>query len=61
MPDRRTWLDALWHSCVATLSVWIRRITTRQVLGELDNRLLADIGRTEAERRRECAKWFWRG
>jgi uncharacterized protein YjiS (DUF1127 family) len=30
-------------------------------LRDLDARLLADIGRTERERRHECAKWFWRG
>ncbi len=35
------------------------RLKTRRRLRELDARLLADVGITEAERRRECAKWFW--
>ena len=61
MPVRHAWLDALWRAFAATLSIWIRRATTRRALRELDHRLLADIGRTEHERRRECAKWFWRG
>jgi uncharacterized protein YjiS (DUF1127 family) len=61
MSDRYAWLDALWRACAGTLSVWIGRATTRQALHELDDRLLADIGRTEPERRRECAKWFWHG
>ena len=60
MSDRYAWLDALRRSCAATLRVWIRHATTRQALRELDARLLADIGRTERERRHECAKWFWR-
>jgi uncharacterized protein YjiS (DUF1127 family) len=60
MADRYAWLDALWRACAGTLSVWIRRAATRQALRELDDRLLADIGRTERDRRRECAKWFWR-
>lgn len=42
-----------------TLALWLRRMSTRRALRELDRRQLADIGRTEAERRVECAKWFW--
>jgi uncharacterized protein YjiS (DUF1127 family) len=60
MSDRRAWLETFRRTCAARLSVWIRRAATRQELHELDDRLLADIGRTELERRRECAKWFWR-
>jgi len=61
MPDRRAWFGARWRACATTLSIWIRRSTTRRRLRELEGRLLEDIGRTELERRRECAKWFWRG
>ena len=46
----------VWQ-CVARK--WRRRSKTRKVLQQLDPRELADIGRTEAERKRECAKWFW--
>ncbi len=35
------------------------RLKTRRRLRDLDARLLADVGVTEVERRRECAKWFW--
>jgi len=43
----------------ATVAIWRRRMSTRAVLRELDEHLLADIGRTEKERSAECAKWFW--
>jgi uncharacterized protein YjiS (DUF1127 family) len=36
-----------------------RRSRTRRALQQLDARELADIGRTEAERKSEYAKWFW--
>jgi uncharacterized protein YjiS (DUF1127 family) len=39
--------------------LWLRRIRTRQQLRVLDAAQLDDIGRSEAERRHECAKWFW--
>ncbi|QCK85806.1 DUF1127 domain-containing protein [Phreatobacter aquaticus] len=39
--------------------IWRERRDTRIHLGELEAHHLADIGLTEAERRRECAKWFW--
>jgi uncharacterized protein YjiS (DUF1127 family) len=38
---------------------WLQRMRTRAALRELDAHRLADIGRSEAERQRECAKWFW--
>jgi uncharacterized protein YjiS (DUF1127 family) len=40
-------------------ALWLRRVRTRQQLRVLDAAQLDDIGRSEAERRRECAKWFW--
>jgi uncharacterized protein YjiS (DUF1127 family) len=40
-------------------ATWLQRVRTRRQLAELDPRQLADIGRGERERRRECAKWFW--
>jgi uncharacterized protein YjiS (DUF1127 family) len=43
----------------AIIRLWRRRSRTRRALKTLDARLLADIGRTDAERRHECAKWFW--
>jgi uncharacterized protein YjiS (DUF1127 family) len=44
---------------IGQILLWLRRIATRRHLRELDAHQLADIGCSEAERRRECAKWFW--
>lgn len=41
------------------LRVWFHRATTRRQLRDLDARALADVGLTERERERECARWFW--
>lgn len=41
------------------LRIWYGRARTRFVPQELDARGLADVGLTEAQRRHECAKWFW--
>jgi uncharacterized protein YjiS (DUF1127 family) len=38
---------------------WLQRIRTRRRLTELDPRQLDDVGSSEPEGRRECAKWFW--
>jgi uncharacterized protein YjiS (DUF1127 family) len=43
----------------ATAAIWLRRAATRRDLRDLAAHQLVDIGRSEAERRRECAKWFW--
>jgi uncharacterized protein YjiS (DUF1127 family) len=43
----------------AVVAIWRRRMSTRVALHELEPHLLADIGKTEKQRRRECAKWFW--
>lgn len=40
-------------------ALWLRRMRTRAALRELETRGLEDIGLTEAERQRECAKWLW--
>jgi uncharacterized protein YjiS (DUF1127 family) len=47
------------RASLATAPIWFRRSETRRRLRQLDGRELADIGQTEAERQRECAKWFW--
>jgi len=41
------------------LRVWQGRCRTRRALERLEFFRLADIGLTEAVRRRECAKRFW--
>ena len=42
------------------LALWSRRHRQRADLAELDGRLLADIGKSFDDIRRECAKPFWR-
>jgi uncharacterized protein YjiS (DUF1127 family) len=49
----------LWPTLVATLLLWGERRRTRQHLSELDERLVADVGLTGAQQRRECLKLFW--
>lgn len=40
-------------------ALWLRRIATRRHLYAVEAHRLADVGLTEQQRRRECAKWFW--
>lgn len=42
------------------LARWCRRHRQRVDLAELDDHLLADIGRTREQVRHECARPFWR-
>ncbi len=43
-----------------TLRVWSQRVRERRRLGELDDRLLEDIGLTRERGRAEASKPFWR-
>lgn len=49
----------LWSLPVAVLALWPERRRTRQQLGALDDRELADVGLTRTQQRVECAKPFW--
>ena len=44
---------------VGRLAIWIQRSRGRQALRELDERLLQDIGVSDADASREAAKRFW--
>ncbi len=44
---------------LARLGAWEQRAAQRRQLAELDDRALADIGRTRAEALAEAAKPFW--
>jgi len=61
MITRWTTFFGFWQPIRSTLRLWSFRAATRQQLRDLDDRLLRDIGRSEGERRHECAKWFWQG
>ena len=58
-PDRRR--QATWRS---ELSAWIRlclaRRRQRRALGQLDERLLADVGLTRQQAAREARRACWR-
>ena len=51
---------ALLRRCGALLGEWIERARQRWALGELDERLLDDIGIPPEAARRESAMPFWR-
>lgn len=44
---------------LATIEFWRERARQRRRLARLDDRMLADIGVTRAQARREARKWFW--
>lgn len=50
-----------WAESGSVLALWWRRARTRAELSRLDEAGLADIALSEAERRAECARWFWQG
>ena len=50
---------ALRH-CTAQFRTWMGRARQRHALGDLDARLLGDIGVTWEAAQRECATPFWR-
>ncbi len=43
------------------LSGWYWGVRTRRQLAELDTHGLRDIGLSDADRKRECARRFWHG
>ena len=49
------WLDEASN----LLARWLHASRSRQMLDELDDHLLRDIGLTRAEARRESSKFFW--
>jgi uncharacterized protein YjiS (DUF1127 family) len=49
----------VWPALLATVALWRERRRTRQHLGQLDDRALADVGLTRAQQRGESAKSFW--
>ena len=45
---------------IALLLTWRRRAVSRRVLGQMDERALADIGLSVTDAAAEAAKPFWR-
>lgn len=57
----RSFLGRLQFKRAASIMVrWYNRHLQRCDLSELDDRLLADIGKSQDDARRECGKPFWR-
>ena len=50
----------VFERLLEVLFVWQDRIGQRQHLGQLDDRLLADMGLAWEDVHRECLKPFWR-
>jgi uncharacterized protein YjiS (DUF1127 family) len=59
-PPLRSFLRRLrLKRATSIISRWYDRHLQRRDLAELDERMLADIGRSPEEARRECGKPFW--
>jgi uncharacterized protein YjiS (DUF1127 family) len=58
-PPGRARRFRVWPALLATVLLWRERRRTRQHLGQLDDRALADVGLIRAQQRSECAKSFW--
>jgi uncharacterized protein YjiS (DUF1127 family) len=41
------------------VTVWRKRMRSRYLLSQLDDRMLNDVGLTRCDVDRECAKHFW--
>jgi uncharacterized protein YjiS (DUF1127 family) len=52
-------LGHLIENCLRILNYWSERARSRQALGELDERLLRDVGLTLAQAQRESSMAFW--
>jgi uncharacterized protein YjiS (DUF1127 family) len=55
-----TAIHEFFARAAAILDIWRQRIKQRNALTELNTRLLADIGISEAQRLAEISKPFWR-
>lgn len=58
--SQSTGSSALPLRIFTTLMQWKRRVVSRRQLAQLDARLLADAGISEAQRHAELNKPFWR-
>jgi uncharacterized protein YjiS (DUF1127 family) len=56
---RRRWRNPV-HRLLAVCRTWSCRARERRVLGGMDDRMLADIGRTQGDIFGEVGKPFWR-
>lgn len=57
---RRRRLFARLAKAAVTISTWTERVRQRRALGQLDDRLLRDIGVTRVKMWQEISKPFWK-
>jgi uncharacterized protein YjiS (DUF1127 family) len=50
----------VFRSILGVLWLWWHRHRSRQLLAEMDERMLKDIGVSRMDAREEARKWFWR-
>jgi uncharacterized protein YjiS (DUF1127 family) len=58
-PSRLAGLRRLSTRLLARLVEWRERARSRDLLRQLDDRMLRDAGLTRSDVARECAKQFW--
>jgi uncharacterized protein YjiS (DUF1127 family) len=54
-----TWLASRLRRLPDQLLVWVDRSRQRRHLGEMDDRMLRDIGLSRTSAWAETRKWFW--
>jgi uncharacterized protein YjiS (DUF1127 family) len=54
-----TWLASRLRRLPDQLLVWVDRSRQRRHLGEMDDRMLRDIGLSRTSAWAETQKWFW--
>jgi uncharacterized protein YjiS (DUF1127 family) len=53
-------LPPILFGLIKTIAVWITRRRQRRALAQLDDHLLADVGLSREQARREAARPFWK-
>jgi len=52
-------IEGFAASVSGSVKLWVRRSNERRLLGQMNQRMLNDIGLTVADVEREAAKFFW--
>ncbi len=52
-------IEGLYAIIAETLATWSMRSRNRQLLAQMDDRLLEDIGLSHSDVQAETAKYFW--
>jgi len=52
-------IEGLAATVKQSVQLWVRRSNERRLLGQMNQRMLNDIGLTTADVEKEAAKFFW--